>query len=81
MIEGLRIGQVAQRVGLRMRAIRYYEQIRLIPRAERNSIAPSGYRLFRESDVRRLEFIRDARKLGLSLKQIRNLLSLSLIHI
>lgn len=77
MRQGLRIGEVARRVGLSPKAVRYYEQIGLIPPPPRTESwhASSGYRLFSEADVRRLEFIRDARAVKLSLREIRDLLS------
>jgi len=53
--------------------IRYYEQIGLIPAANRTD---SGYRAYTQADVHRLHFIRHARDLGFSVAAITDLLSL-----
>jgi DNA-binding transcriptional MerR regulator len=72
MRDGMRIGELATRFGLNPKTIRYYEEIGLLPRAERSD---SGYRLYDEHDVERLGFIRRAKTLGLSLDEIRDILS------
>lgn len=71
---GLRIGQVATRLGLNPKTIRYYEQIGLLPPPQRS---PTGYRLYSEEDGERLAFIRRAKQVGFSLEEIREILSLS----
>lgn len=53
--------------------IRHYEGIGLIPKAARSY---SGYRTYSASDVHTLRFIRQARNLGFSIKQIEQLLGL-----
>ena len=63
----LSIGKVAERTGLSVSAIRYYESENLV-HPIRNS---SGQRLFRSADIRRLSFIMIAQQLGFSLEQIR----------
>ncbi len=73
MHDGMRIGELAARFGLNPKTIRYYEEIGLLPRADRSE---SGYRLYDERDVERLGFIRRAKTLGLSLDEIRDILSL-----
>ncbi|MFQ5851892.1 MAG: MerR family transcriptional regulator [Candidatus Binatia bacterium] len=67
----LRIGEVAKETGLSVKAIRFYEKIGLIPAPERT--LSSGYRLYREGDVRRLRLIQRAKLLGLKLRQIREI--------
>lgn len=67
----LRIGELAERLGLNPRTIRYYESIGLLPRAERT---PSGYRLYGETDEERLRFIRAAQGIGLALDEIKEVL-------
>jgi MerR family redox-sensitive transcriptional activator SoxR len=64
--ESLSIGAVAERTGLAVSAIRFYEDQGLIT-AERS---PSGHRRFRRSVIRRLSFIRICQKLGYSLEEI-----------
>lgn len=72
MRNGMRIGELALRFGLNPKTIRYYEEIGLLPRAGRSE---SGYRRYDERDVERLGFIRRAKTLGLSLDEIRDILS------
>jgi len=72
MRDGIRIGELAAHFGLNPKTIRYYEAIGLLPRADRSE---SGYRLYTRRDVERLGFIRRAKMLGLSLDEIRDILS------
>ncbi len=66
----LRIGQVAERANLRKSAIRYYEQIGLVPEPER----VGGQRVYDPSVLRRLSMIAVSRRAGLSLDEIGELL-------
>lgn len=66
----LRIGEVAERAGLRKSAIRYYEQIGLLPKPERMS----GQRVYDRSILRRLAVIDVSQRAGLSLDEIRELI-------
>ena len=66
----LTIGDVARRSGFSIRALRFYERRGLLPASGRT---PGGYRLYTEADLHRLEFIRHAKALGLTLEQIREL--------
>ena len=66
----LTIGNVARRSGFSIRALRFYERRGLLPASGRS---PGGYRLYSEADLGRLEFIRQAKALGLALDQIREL--------
>ncbi|WP_425043224.1 redox-sensitive transcriptional activator SoxR [Primorskyibacter sp. S87] len=68
---GLSIGALADRTGLAVSAIRYYEKQGLIE-PWRNS---GGQRRFQRADIRRLSFIMIAQQFGLSLPQIREVLS------
>jgi MerR family transcriptional regulator, gold-responsive activator of gol and ges genes len=69
----MNIGQAAKASGVSAKMIRYYEQIGLIPEADRRS---SGYRDYSDSDVHMLRFIRRARDLGFSVAVIEDLLGL-----
>jgi len=69
----MNIGQAAISGGVSAKMIRHYEAIGLIQSAKR---AASGYRVYDESDVHTLKFIRQARSLGFSIDQIRDLLDL-----
>lgn len=72
MRDGMRIGELAARFGLNPKTIRYYEEIGLLPRADRSE---SGYRRYDTRDVERLGFIRRAKTLGLALDEIGNILT------
>ena len=65
------IGKLAQRVGLRPSALRYYESEGLLEPAERTT---AGYRLYDEQAEQTLRFIQRAQRLGFSLADIRILL-------
>lgn len=71
----LTTGQLARQGGVGVETIRFYERRGLIERPPRR---PSGYRQFPEQTVQRLRFIRRAKELGFSLKEIKELLSLRL---
>lgn len=66
-----RISELARRTGLTASAIRYYEKVGLLPEAERTT---AGYRLYGEDAERRLVFVCRAKRLGLSLEEIAELL-------
>ena len=69
----MNIGGASDLSGVSAKMIRHYEQIGLIPEATRTD---SGYRRYTHKDVHTLQFIRQARNLGFSMKQIQDLLSL-----
>jgi len=73
MMVGMRIGEVAEEVGVTTKTIRYYERIGLLPSAERT---PSGYRSYGSDTLERVRFIRDAQATGLSLTEIQSVLEL-----
>lgn len=68
----MRIGELAARVGVNPKTIRFYEAEGLLPEPARR---PSGYREYDERDVDRLVFIRTAQRLGLSLAEIGEILA------
>lgn len=69
----MNIGEAAKASKVSAKMIRYYEQIGLIPPADRTD---SGYRAYTQDDVHRLHFIRRARDLGFSVAEITDLLGL-----
>jgi MerR family transcriptional regulator, copper efflux regulator len=71
--KGLTIGQVARRAGFGIETVRYYERNGLIDEPPGKM---SGYRQYPESVISRLRFIKRAKELGFSLREIKELLSL-----
>lgn len=69
----LKIGEVAERGGVNLQTIRYYEREGLLPEPPRLT---SGYRMFPPDTVRRVRFIKRAQDLGFTLAEIKELLSL-----
>jgi DNA-binding transcriptional MerR regulator len=70
----LTIGKLGAASGVKVPTIRYYEQIGLLPGAERST---GNQRLYARAAQDRLAFIRHARELGFTLEAIRDLLGLS----
>jgi DNA-binding transcriptional MerR regulator len=68
----MRIGELAEATGTTTKALRFYEAIGLLPPAVRTS---TGYRDYGEDTVARLDFIRRGRIAGLTLAQIRDILT------
>ena len=66
------IGELASRAGVSVDAVRYYERVKLLPRASRTS---GGFRLFDRESVERVRFIKQAQELGLTLAEIKGLLA------
>ena len=69
----MQIGEVADRVGLATSAIRFYEEKGLIPAPERTE---AGYRDYDPAVVKRLEFIRAGQAVGLTLRQLSQVLEI-----
>jgi Cu(I)-responsive transcriptional regulator len=67
------IGQASEASGVSAKMIRHYESIGVIPPADRTF---SNYRVYSQNDVHTLQFVRRARDLGFSMKQIQELLGL-----
>ncbi|MFD0042471.1 heavy metal-responsive transcriptional regulator [Streptomyces anulatus] len=69
----MRIGELATETGLTTKTIRFYEQVGLLSPPPRT---PGGYRDYPPHTVARLAFVRDAQAAGLTLAEIRSVLSL-----
>ena len=67
------IGQLAAELRLNPRTLRYYEDLGLLPDPARTM---SGYRMYGEESVQRLAFITKAKSLGLTLREIGQILAL-----
>jgi DNA-binding transcriptional MerR regulator len=67
----MRISEVAEQAGVPASTVRYYERIGLVPPPTRTA---SGYRSYDDATAARLVFVTRAKRLGLSLEQIAELL-------
>ncbi len=68
----LKIGEVSKRSGIGIEALRFYEKSGLLDRPGRTF---SGYRLYDESVLERLAFIKQAQVLGFSLDEIKEIIA------
>ncbi|MFW6204399.1 MAG: MerR family transcriptional regulator [Actinomycetota bacterium] len=68
----MQIGEVAERTGLSLRTIRYYEEVGLVRPSARTK---GGFRLYTEPDVARLNLVKRMKPLGFSLDETRDLLA------
>jgi len=71
--ELMQIGEVAERTGLSLRTIRYYEEVGLVVPSARSQ---GGFRLYTDADIDRLLVIKRMKPLDLSLEQVRELLGI-----
>lgn len=69
----MNIGEAAKISGVNAKLIRHYESIGIIPKASRSA---AGYRTYSEADVHILSFVKRARNMGFSMKEIKKLISL-----
>jgi DNA-binding transcriptional MerR regulator len=65
------IGEVADRLGLSLRTVRYYEEAGLVSPSQRTE---GGFRLYSEDDIARLDLIKQMKPLGFSIQEMRELL-------
>jgi MerR family copper efflux transcriptional regulator len=68
----MRIGEVAAEAGMTTKALRYYERVGLLPEPDRTV---SGYRDYPATVLDRLRFIRAAQAVGLTLGEIKGVIS------
>lgn len=69
----MNIGEVSKLADVNSKTIRRYESLGIIPKAGRTD---AGYRQYSPNDVHVLRFVKRARELGFSMKDIRQLVSL-----
>ncbi len=68
----LQIKEVAAHSGVSVDTVRYYERLKLLPRAARSS---GGFRIFPAETVERIRFVKQAQEMGFSLDEVRQLFS------
>ena len=69
----MRISELAGQTGTTTKALRFYEDAGLLPKPTRT---PNGYRTYDTSAVTRIRFIKAGQGVGLTLAEIRNLLTI-----
>lgn len=69
----LTIGALASHTSTNVPTIRYYEEIGLLPQAQRSA---NGRRFYRDADLKRLTFIKRCRDFGFPIEQVRELVKL-----
>lgn len=72
-MEGMTRGELAKRTGLSMATIRYYEDSGILPAPKR---VANGYRIYTDDYLVKIKFIKDAKSLGYSLKEIQEVLQM-----
>ena len=73
----LKRGELAKKCGIHIATLRYYEKCRLLNPPPRSQ---AGYRLYSEMDIAKIHFIKNAQKLGFSLKEISELMKLRILE-
>jgi Cu(I)-responsive transcriptional regulator len=71
--DGMNIGEAAEKAGVTPKMVRHYESLGLLPKVHRTE---SGYRVYGESEVHTLRFIKRSRDLGFSIPEIDELVKL-----
>jgi DNA-binding transcriptional MerR regulator len=77
MSQGIQIGKVAERTGLSVDTIRFYQKIGLIKQPVRSE---GGFRLFTDAELKDLAFVKKAQELGFSLTETKQLTILNQEH-
>jgi len=69
----LKSGELAKKAKVNPETLRYYEREGLLPEPVRTE---TGYRIYADVDLKRVQFIKRAQELGFSLKEVKELLAL-----
>jgi MerR family copper efflux transcriptional regulator len=69
----LKVGAVAEAAGVGVQTLHYYERLALLPKSQRSA---ANYRLYSPEAVRRVQFIKKAQALGLTLEETKEILDL-----
>ena len=71
--DGLLIGEVAARSGISRKALRLYESTGILPAPRRTA---SGYRVYTDTALSLVAFVRQAQRLGFTLDEIKNVVAI-----
>jgi DNA-binding transcriptional MerR regulator len=69
----LKVGAVAKAAGVGVQTLHYYERLGLLPKPERSA---ANYRLYSPDTVRRIQFIKKAQAIGMTLEETKQILDL-----
>jgi DNA-binding transcriptional MerR regulator len=69
----LKVGELAERAGVGVQTLHYYERLGLLPKPDRSG---SNYRLYRADALRRVQFVKKSQALGFTLEEIKAILGL-----
>jgi DNA-binding transcriptional MerR regulator len=69
----LKVDELAERAGVGVQTLHYYERLGLLPKPDRSS---ANYRLYPPEALRRVKFIKKAQALGFALEEIKEILGL-----
>ncbi|MBI4213749.1 MAG: MerR family transcriptional regulator [Chloroflexi bacterium] len=70
----MKIGQASEAAGLPIGTLRFYEDAGPLLHRSRTE---AGYRVFDDRDLERLDFVKKAKRLGLSLEEIKDILAIT----
>lgn len=73
MDKKITIGKLARLAGVNIQTVRYYERIGVLHPVSKTE---AGYRLYGEGELKRLQFVRQAKELDFTLKEIKELMDL-----
>ena len=71
--DSLKVGAVAKAAGVGVQTLHYYERLGLLPKPERSA---ANYRLYLPEAIRRVQFIKKAQSVGLTLEETKQILDL-----
>src|SRR6266571_7480479 len=71
--DSLKVGAVAKAAGVGVQTLHYYERMGLLPKPERSA---ANYRLYSPEAIRRVQFIKKAQAVGLTLEETKQILDL-----
>ena len=69
----LKVGMVAKAAGVGVQTLHYYERLGLLPKPQRST---ANYRLYSSDAIRRVQFIKKAQSIGLTLEETKQILDL-----